>query len=130
MVFGLEFIYFLYFPVNMALEGIHAKYLRKLVHNIDVLGIDRSAIYEVYVEPEWLNRYGNPQELCDLILNCHTFAVPVELKASLVKREKAISQLYQGKEYALHELGLTSNYGFFVVYDKQLSLYQIEQINF
>ena len=100
---------------------IHKKYLDYLSNNLDILGI--GPIETVLVEPEWKNQQNQVMSLCDLIAINSYQAIPIELKQSQVKKEKALKQLHRGVEYIIDELKMIpASKGFFVLYDPKKTL--------
>jgi hypothetical protein len=107
-----------YYPQEMRDDERHSFYLSNLVRNLGLVGVKHRNIQTVIKEPEWF--YGpehQQHELCDLLvgLNDRTF-VPIELKGSKGKRDKALSQIASGHEYCHKVFRATTNFGLFVVY--------------
>jgi hypothetical protein len=108
--------------------------LNSLRANLEnILQIEKN-INSFIVEPVWKDLNGDDISLCDGLIVYDDFAIPLELKQSEIKRNKAINQLYQGNEYIRSELNLNpSGYGIFVCYNPKLfpSMlpFSIERIN-
>ncbi len=92
-------------------------FLEKLVHRLNEVREDKSKINWILKEGIWLQENStNQQQMCDLILVYKRYAIPVELKGSFDKKNKAIQQIYQGKRFIQENLKLRVPYGKFVVY--------------
>ncbi len=110
--------------------------LSQLVNiQLNHLDLDYSTLERILVEPTWISENGREISLCDAILVFSTFAVPLELKQSLIKREKALKQLRNGKKYIGEELQIESaNYGLFVIYNPLIHIqskpFKVEKVYF
>jgi hypothetical protein len=97
-------------------EEAHNNYLDNLVNSLYSVGEDRSKVHWILKDGIVQDNGTNRRTLCDLILFYHNgTAVPIELKGSKSKIDKAMSQILSGKAFA-EELHYKVDYGKFVVY--------------
>jgi len=111
-------------------DRIHDKHLDNIADHVERIGLDRSKVLAIF-KPHYFNLYGTcePMSLPDLIIvNCDGSMTPMELKACMHKRDKAIDQLYYGRMIIEDVLNGKTNYGLFVVYDAKQ--YHVETVNF
>jgi len=99
-------------------QTTHDYYLDCLVNRLHKVNEDPREIEWILKDGIWLREKRNiRRSLCDLILVYQDgIAVPIELKGSMAKERKAISQLNAGHEFIEQVLHLKSIYGKFVVY--------------
>ncbi len=101
----------------------HKKYLKALLSNPQkYLNLENKTLQKILFEPRQINEKGEEISLCDGILILKDYAIPLELKQSILKKEKALKQLKNGKKYINTYLGSTcSDYGILAIYNPLIS---------
>lgn len=96
---------------------VHDAYLNRLATHLDLVGEDPINARWILKDGLWFNRCNNGlHSLCDLIIAYDDRAVPIELKGSWAKYDKAVSQITQGWNFIDEFIHLPSTYGRVVVY--------------
>ena len=100
-------------------EAVHNYYLNNLIYNLDKIDEDLSKVNWVFRDGIWFkDRAKQRESLCDLVLVTYDkMAIPIELKSSRKKRQKAVHQIYQGRDFINNVLELPCEYGKFVIYE-------------
>lgn len=105
----------------------HYKCLQRLEHHLNLIDEDSKLVRSVLIEPHWYRRNKCEEiSLCDMIIMYDYFVVPVEVKCSLAKRDKALQQIWNGLHYAKEILGYKAPYGKFVTYNKRINYEKIQ----
>jgi hypothetical protein len=113
-------------------EDKHDYYLSELIRNLYQIEEDPRQIKWIMKDGIWLPERGNTKRgsLCDLILVYHDgFGVPIELKGSMEKKQKAKDQLDWSRRFIIDELHLPVPYGKFVCYKKGCA-YHVEKFEY
>jgi hypothetical protein len=104
----------------------HDRYLNELCWRLKDIDEDIYKVKWIMKDGIWMvDNSVDMRELCDLIIVYDGYGVPVELKGSMDKRNKATSQITSGSRFITDELGLDCSYGKFVVYNKDKYIWEI-----
>lgn len=85
---------------------LHSKYLNYLIHNLQTINENPNNICSIIKEATWLREgYKIQNSLCDLIILYYDSSfLPIELKHSTLKRNKALQQISQGYDFGINVL--------------------------
>lgn len=93
----------------------HDHKLNDIIKNLYDIDESSNSAVCVLKEPIWYKKHNNNyNSLCDLIILYDSYGVPIEYKNSEHNKDKAISQIIQGKLFCENILGYKVNYGKFV----------------
>ena len=111
-------------------EHRHNYYLEQLVERLEEIDERRNRVHWILKDGIWHRNYSTEKhKLADLILAYYDgTAVPVELKGSKDKKDKAIEQLKSSYWFIKKVLNLECYFGKFVVYGD--NKYEYETIMF
>ena len=104
----------------------HDWYLEQLVYNLKSIGEDIRDVEWIIKDGIWMPTPNYRVKFCDLILVSYSKkAVPIELKGSRLKEDKAHEQISNGKRFIEEVLNLECPYGKFVSYKDDRYYYKI-----
>lgn len=104
----------------------HDRVLEDIIRKPHIVGLNKTQIDFMLSEPIWLEKWENDyKKMPDLLvgyqdLTIGTIGIPLEIKASVSGREKAIIQLCSGKEFLEDYIKAKVNKGIIVYYSKGL----------
>jgi hypothetical protein len=103
---------------RMNAEAVHNYYLNKLIYHLKDIDEDLTNVNWILRDGIWFKNHEQQcQSLCDLVLVTYNkIGIPIELKGSISKRSKALSQITQGREFIEDVLHLPCDYGKIVIY--------------
>ena len=121
----------------------HDTYLEDLVTHLEDIGEDKKGIQWIMKDGIWMpDDTVAYNQLCDLILVYYNgTGIPVELKGSSRKRDKALIQIESGRKFITDVLGLECPHGKIVIYSnsrralfdqrlKNKNIYVTEKVNY
>ena len=115
----------------MKYRSQHDYHLHTLANNLEIMNIYKRDIKWIMKDGLWFHDASALNvSLCDLLVAMQdNTVIPIELKGSVYKRDKAIDQLFYGRKFV--EDNLTDykikSYGYFVIYHK--GTYDFERIS-
>jgi hypothetical protein len=111
-------------------EEKHQKYLNNIVDHLYEVGESREHLKGLLIEPRYYKNGVDLNKMCDMILLYTDKGIPLELKGTRAKKEKAVEQLHFGKRFLQEELNIKNiPYGLFVTYNDNKYWYERVELN-